>query len=119
MKLAVYFLRAEGAAIFILSILTFRVVDDGWLLFILLLLVPDVSMVGYLVNNRVGALTYNVGHTLVIPLIMITAGSYYGVLWMLVGGLIWLAHIGMDRMLGYGLKETKGFKHTHLGKIGK
>jgi hypothetical protein len=117
--MSVYTQKLEGLVIFGSALLTFDVVSGAWLAFILLLLVPDVSMVGYLLNKKVGAVIYNTGHSLVLPLLFLTFGFLYQQQLAVVAGLIWLAHIGIDRMLGYGLKEASGFKHTHLGRIGK
>jgi hypothetical protein len=79
----------------------------------------DLSAIGYLLNPRVGALTYNIGHSLIGPTLLVAiyiATTSQGVLFF---ALIWLFHIFVDRALGYGLKHAKGFEHTHLGPIGK
>ena len=116
------FQRLEGLTIFILALSTYIVGHRpgwSWLFFALLLFLPDISMLGYLRNPKFGALIYNIGHTLVTPLALITSGvlvNYTG-FWSI--SLIWLAHIGLDRALGYGLKESDGFTHTHLGRIGQ
>jgi hypothetical protein len=91
----------------------------GWGLFALLFLVPDLSMLGYLRGARVGAVAYNVVHTYVGPaLLAATAFLWLGPLWLGIA-LIWSAHIGLDRLLGYGLKLPTGFESTHLGPIGR
>src|SRR5262245_58081371 len=110
--------RSEGALIFIASIWMYHLANGNWLLFAALLLVFDVSMVGYLKNPKLGALVYNIGHSLVVPgaiavYSLVLTGSVPAWLY------IWFAHIGLDRMFGYGLKEPTSFKHTHLGHIGK
>lgn len=99
----------------------FYVVVGGfaWYWLPVLFLAFDISMVGYAVNNRIGALTYNIGHSLIGPGLLATvyiATSNEGVLFVT---LLWLFHIFVDRALGYGLKHAEGFHHTHLGKIGK
>jgi hypothetical protein len=91
----------------------------SWWWFGLLLLVPDVSMVGYLAKPDVGATTYNLGHTIVFPGLILGWYLLGGPLSALAIGSIWLAHIGLDRMLGYGLKYADDFTHTHLGPIGR
>lgn len=111
-------LRVEGLAVFALSLLLYdKLHTGGWLLFVILFLAPDVSMTGYAAGAKPGALIYDLVHTYLGPIVL--AG--YGVL--IHAGLaeslalIWSAHIGMDRMLGYGLKYATGFKDTHLGRV--
>ena len=110
-------LRLEGLAILVAAVLIYGQLGGDWLAFVLLLFVPDVSMLGYVVNARVGAITYNIGHFLALPLILgllaLAGGWLTGVLL----ALIWLAHIGLDRLLGYGLKYATEFKATHLGRV--
>ncbi|MCA9341674.1 DUF4260 domain-containing protein [Candidatus Saccharibacteria bacterium] len=91
---------------------------DWWWLFIIYPLI-DISAFGYLQNSRAGALTYNLGHSMVGPTILIALYIFSGIDWSLFIGLAWLFHIFVDRALGYGLKHTEGFHHTHLGKVGK
>lgn len=111
-------LRAEGAVVFALSYIVYAQLELSWWYW-LLILVPDVFMAGYFKSKTLGALTYNFGHSYVTPALL--AGVAYLLSWELGFGLavIWAAHIAMDRMLGYGLKTSEGFEHTHLGKIGK
>ena len=107
-------LRLEGALVLITSIFTYSLLDASWVLFAVLLLGPDAFMVGYLVGPVVGALIYNAGHTYTVPLVLgALAYSASSPLTAAVA-LIWTAHIGMDRALGYGLKEQTGFHDTHL-----
>jgi hypothetical protein len=91
----------------------------SWLLFVVLLLAPDVGMLGFLRGSRAGAALYNAFHTYVPPAILAVAGVLLEseLVWSL--SLIWFAHIGMDRLLGYGLKYPTGFQDTHLGRIGR
>lgn len=86
-------------------------------MFIVLLLVPDLFMIGYSKTSKLGALIYNIGHHYVPPLIFLGIYYVYQNPTTLVVSLVWMAHIAMDRMLGFGLKEDSGFKHTHLGTI--
>ena len=81
-------------------------------------LVPDVSMLGYLVGPRVGAGSYNAGHSYVGPALVALLGVSLYVHVLLLGACIWAAHVGFDRMLGYGLKYATGFGDTHLGRRG-
>lgn len=112
-------LRAEGATTLLVSIAAYALVGGSWWLFVGLLLVPDVTMAGYLANARVGAAMYNAGHTYTVPLVMGVAGWWLGADLVVALALSWTAHIGMDRMLGYGLKHPTGFANTHLGPIGR
>jgi len=91
---------------------------EWWWLFLLFPL-ADISALGYLQNSRVGAATYNIGHSIVGPTIFIALYITNIADWGLFVGMVWLFHIFVDRALGYGLKHTEGFHHTHLGKIGK
>ncbi len=118
MTQAIVIQRIEGLAAFVVSILLYAGTDASWWLFALLLLVPDLSMVGYLADNRAGQAVYNAAHTYAIPLVLTGVGYWFGFALLLSLSLIWLAHIGMDRALGYGLKEIAGFKYTHLGQLG-
>jgi len=118
-KLPITFLRAEGLALLVAATAVYSLQDFSWLMFVVLLLTPDLFMVGYLHDTKLGAIIYNIGHSTVLPLLL--AISYLlmsnapDVILQL--SLIWFAHIGLDRMLGYGLKHTDNFKHTHLGRI--
>jgi Domain of unknown function (DUF4260) len=106
-------LQAEGAALLGSALLVYAQTSHGWGLFALLFLVPDVTMLGYLRGPRLGAIIYNLGHSTLGPLGLCLMG------WLALPhawplGLIWLGHVGFDRMLGYGLKYGDAFKHTHL-----
>lgn len=111
-------LRVEGLAVLLLALLLYRQQGGGWVLFAVLLFVPDLSMAGYLAGARLGAAAYNAVHTYTGPLALgmlsVVAASSLGVS----VALIWAAHIGLDRFLGYGLKLPSGFRQTHLGEIG-
>jgi len=112
-------LRAEGLAVLLFSILLYAQFGRGWLFFVLLLLVPDVSMLGYAAGAHTGALAYNLVHSYVAPLLLAGAALLLDQGTALMLALIWSAHIGMDRALGYGLKLPSGFQDTHLGRIGR
>ena len=105
-------------ALLALAIVLFSWSDRSWWWFGLLLLAPDLFMVGYLRGPRLGAAVYNVGHALVWPALLLAFGIPAARPMVVAIGAIWLAHIGMDRALGYGLKLEDGFTHTHLGLIG-
>ena len=112
-------LRVESLGFFILSVWLYAVLQMSWWLFAVLLFIPDIFMVGYLKNARLGARIYNIGHSYLTPLLVLFALWLFSSPISLPIALIWLAHISMDRALGYGLKLETGFKDTHLGKIGK
>lgn len=110
-------LRLEGAALLAAAVLLYRQHDASWLLFAVLLLAPDLSMLGYLAGNRIGAMTYNVAHTTLLPIALGVTGVLAGSDLAVSLGLIWLAHIGLDRAIGYGLKYPDAFKATHLARV--
>jgi hypothetical protein len=110
-------LRIEGAFDLALSLIFFRAIQGNWLLFILLLLVPDLAMLGYLRTARLGTVCYNLAHTLAGPFLIVAYAYLTKSLWLLPYALIWTAHIGLDRMLGFGLKYPTRFGDTHLGRM--
>ena len=112
-------LKLESFAFFIATVWAYYLVGTSWWLFLVLILVPDIFMIGYLKNSKLGALVYNIGHMYVVPLLLLGTYLSFHILVLLPISIIWLAHISMDRMLGYGLKLDTGFKDTHLGVIGK
>ncbi len=109
-----WILRLEGAAVLVVSVLAYAHVGGGWPLFAALLLVPDLFMLGYLRGRRTGAAVYNLGHTYTVPIGLGLFGLVYGSTPCTLVALIWIAHIGMDRAVGYGLKRGSGFNETHL-----
>lgn len=112
-------IQLEEAALFGLGIFGFYLLPFAWWWFLVLILVPDFSMVGYLAGNKIGAWAYNIVHHRGIAIIIYFAGIYYANDIVMLSGVILFAHSSMDRMFGYGLKYEKGFKFTHLGEIGK
>jgi hypothetical protein len=111
-------LRLEGVAAFAAGLGLFGASGGNWLLIVPLILVPDVSAVGYLANPRVGAFTYNLAHSWVPGLLVLGLGSWFASPAVQLVAAILIAHVGMDRALGYGLKLPSSFKDTHLGRIG-
>jgi hypothetical protein len=110
-------LSFEGFAVIAAAIALYAMQGfNGWV-FALLLLVPDISMAAYLVNPRVGALIYNLVHFYGWPVLLGVLSLFFGWAVILQLALIWLAHIGMDRLFGYGYKYPTEFKDTHLGRI--
>lgn len=113
-------LQLESIFFFLVAVLFYNQVSGNWLLFVLLLLVPDISMVGYLKNPKTGALLYNLVHNYILALTLAIIGfTLLQNNFLTQIGIILFAHVSMDRALGFGLKEPTNFKHTHLGKIGK
>jgi len=110
-------LRAEGGIVFASSLLLYAELRASWLLFVVLVLAPDLSMLGYMLGVRFGSALYNLIHALVVPLLLIALSIFYKQLWLLPYGLIWTAHIGVDRLLGFGLKYPTRFHDTHLQRL--
>jgi hypothetical protein len=110
-------LRFEGALLLVASVVAYRQLGGSWTWFAGLLLVPDVFMLGYLFNVRIGAVIYNVGHTLIVPLIVGCVVLFARAYDLLPFVFIWSAHIAMDRTFGYGLKYPTYFRDTHLQRV--
>jgi hypothetical protein len=110
-------LRLEALCVLIATLVAYRASGAGWGTFALCFLLPDLSLLAYLMNARVGALVYNVAHSYIGPIGCLVASTLLAVPMLTTIGLIWAAHVGFDRALGYGLKYTTGFGFTHLGRI--
>jgi hypothetical protein len=110
-------LRLEGLAILVAALVLYFDQEFGWVLLVVLSLAPDLSVAGYLFGPRIGALAYDTAHTEILPTALGTAGVAAGAETATKLALIWLAHIGADRVLGYGLKYTSAFKDTHLQRV--
>jgi hypothetical protein len=112
-------LRLEGLTLFAGMTMLYAVWDGSWWLYAILFLVPDLSFAAYLAGPRLGAIVYNAAHSYMAPVAMMTSSfALASPLWLSIA-MIWMAHIGIDRALGYGLKYSAGFGFTHLGRIGK
>jgi hypothetical protein len=111
-------LRLEGLTLFAGMTLLYAVWGGSWWVYALLFLVPDLSFAAYLAGPRVGAIVYNAAHSYMAPMTLNIAGFAFASPLVLSIAMIWLAHIGIDRALGYGLKYSAGFGFTHLGRIG-
>jgi hypothetical protein len=109
-------LRVEGAVVLALSLILFSRFGGEWLLFALLILAPDLSAVGYLLGNNVGAATYNLFHNYLLPGTLAILGVLSESSLAALLALIWFAHIGVDRLFGYGLKYTT-FRDNHLLRV--
>lgn len=109
-------LRIENFLIFFTGLALFHNFSDNWLLFVLVFLIPDVSMVGYLVNKKLGAITYNLIHNYALCLFLIFFGLVFQELNLMIAASVLLSHVGIDRVFGFGLKYEE-FKKTHIQKI--
>lgn len=107
-------LRAEGALACVLALYAYHRLGAPWGRFALLVLLPDLSMLGYLAGPRVGAALYNLGHSTVTVAVACGLAGWAGAAWAMPVAAVWVAHIGFDRALGYGLKYRQGFRATHL-----
>lgn len=110
-------LHLEGVVLLTAALALYAQSGGSWWLFALLLFAPDISMVGYLANQKIGAQTYNVIHIYLLPALLAAYGWFAAAPLACQVALIWFAHIGMDRMLGYGLKYETAFKDTHLQRV--
>ena len=112
-------LRLEALGMLAIALGVYQTMGFSWGWFALLFLVPDLSLLAYLHSPKVGALAYNTFHAALLPIALLA----YALLTHTAGAeriaLIWIAHIGFDRGLGYGLKYAQGFQYTHLGIIGR
>lgn len=113
--------RIEGAGIFAAAVALAGMTQSGWPLWLwpLVLLAPDLSMIGYLAGARVGAAIYNAAHLYANGLILALLGLLTGQTGLIAAGAVWMAHVGIDRALGYGSKSVTRFQDTHLGLIGR
>jgi len=108
-------LRLDGLVLLASALVLFAATHQPWWLVPAVILLPDLFMLGYLRGTRVGAAVYNLGHSYLLPAAMSLAGAVGHHPLTLALGLLWLAHIGMDRLARYGLKYDVSFQHTHLG----
>lgn len=110
-------LHMEGLAVLVLSLYFYAHLHFSWTLFLVLLLAPDLAALGYFKNVKVGSILYNLLHTYTIPTAILIFGLLLQNNLALMLSLIWIAHIGMDRMFGYGLKYPTKFQDTHLNRV--
>jgi hypothetical protein len=110
-------LRAEGIAVFLAATLAYFALEGSPWLFLALALAPDLSMLAYLAGPRVGSAGYNAAHTYVAPLALGGAGLWLSAPLAVSVALVWAAHIGVDRAVGYGLKYPTAFRDTHLARL--
>jgi hypothetical protein len=118
MKISVLFQRLEALSMLVATLYFYHEVHGNWIVFVILWFAFDLSMLGYVLGPKVGAYAYNLGHSFMLPSLLLVLGTATHSRSLVQVVLIWFAHITLDRLLGYGLKETEGFTHTHLGLIG-
>jgi hypothetical protein len=111
--------KLEEVGLFIFGIYLFSLLNFEWWWFLVLILAPDLSMLGYIFGNKNGAFFYNIFHHRGIAVLLYILGSYLKMEFLQLIGIILFSHSSMDRIFGYGLKYESGFKYTHLGEIGK
>jgi len=117
--LPVWFQRVESAAVAALVVVAFVQLDFAWWWLLAVFLLWDLSMVGYIASPRLGAISYNIGHSYLGPAALLALTWVSDARWPAFVALTWAFHIAVDRLLGYGLKFTDRFTHTHLGELGK
>lgn len=118
-QLPIWFERAENLAVAAAVVVGLVHLHFSWWWLPALFLAFDVSTSGYLVNERVGAVSYNLTHAYVAPAVLLLGYEVSSARWCALAGLSWAFHIAVDRLLGYGLKFASGFQETHLGRIGR
>ncbi|MBI4762224.1 MAG: DUF4260 domain-containing protein [Chloroflexota bacterium] len=110
-------LKLEEFFLFGLALFLFSGLDYGWGWYALLFFAPDLSMLGYLANPRLGAWTYNLIHHKGLSVVLYALGALLSIPWLMFAGTFLLGHSSLDRVLGYGLKHEDAFQNTHLGMI--
>jgi len=110
-------IKLEELTMFLLSIYLFSLLDYVWWVYLILILTPDIGMLGYLVNTTLGATTYNLFHHKGIAILVGFLGIWWNIPELQLAGIILFGHASMDRILGYGLKFNDNFKRTHLGNL--
>ena len=112
-------IKLEEAAMFGLSIYMLNSLQAEWWWYLILIIGPDISMLGYAAGNKIGAVSYNLFHHKGVAIAVFVAGLLLPHLLLQITGIVLFGHSSMDRMFGYGLKTAEGFKYTHLGITGK
>ena len=111
-------LRLEAAVLLAGALIAYATTRQHWWLVPVVVLLPDLAMAGYVGGTRIGASVYNLAHATPVPALIIGLGWWQHRPLVLGLGLVWLAHIALDRLMGYGLKYDDHFQHTHLGMLG-
>ncbi|WP_053990907.1 DUF4260 domain-containing protein [Mangrovimonas sp. TPBH4] len=110
-------LKIEELLMFLLGVYAFYTLSYSWWWFLVLFLLPDLGMLGYLLNSKIGAITYNLCHHKAIAVALFLLGVHLNLEVLKLIGVIMFSHASFDRVFGYGLKYFDAFKHTHLGKL--
>lgn len=110
-------LHCEGGAVFAAALFAYHQLGRSWWTFLVLFLAPDLMMLGYLAGPRIGAAVYNLAHTYAIPLFLAVAADRLRSGPLAAVSVVWIAHIGFDRLLGFGLKYPTEFKATHFERL--
>lgn len=110
-------LRLEGLVAAVAAVTLYFHLGYPWWLLVVLVLAPDLSAIAYVAGPRIGAMSYDLAHTLTLPVVLATVGVVADAKLAIELGLIWIVHIGTDRAIGYGLKYPTGFKDTHLQRV--
>ena len=113
-----WLMRLEGLAIFLFALMAYQFLGFAWGFFVLLFLLPDLALIAYFRSPSAGAVVYNITHSYILPLLLFAYGFFVSSSDADRLAIIWIAHIGFDRALGFGLKYSKGFRYTHFGKLG-
>lgn len=113
-----YLLRLEGFTMFVFTLMSYEFLQFDWGTFVLLFFIPDLALFAYIAGPRAGAVCYNATHTYILPLILFATGFFRNNVDVESWAIVWMAHIGFDRSLGFGLKYSRGFRYTHLRKLG-
>jgi len=113
-----WLLKLEGLAIFLFSLMAYEFMGFAWGTFVLVFFIPDLAILAYFHSPKVGAIAYNIMHSYVLPLMLFAYGFFVSSSLADQLAIIWIAHIGFDRALGFGLKYSRGFRYTHFGKLG-
>ncbi len=111
-------LRTEELMMLVLGLYLFSLLNFAWWWFLVLILIPDVGMLGYLFGNKPGAILYNLFHHKGLAILLYVVGTYWSIPLCQLVGIILFSHASFDRVFGYGLKYNQGFKYTHLGELG-
>ncbi|AVX05217.1 hypothetical protein MXMO3_02706 [Maritalea myrionectae] len=109
-----YLLRLEGALVAGLALWAYTTYFGNWWLFAALILLPDLCLIVFLLNQKIGIRTYNVAHSYLVPAALAALGFVLAQNWLVLLAVIWTTHIGVDRLFGYGLKSEEDHKRTHL-----
>ncbi len=113
-----WLLRLEGVAIFGFALMAYEFMGFPWGFFILVFFLPDLSWPAYFHSPKAGAILYNTMHSYILPLMLFAYGFFVSSSIANQLAIVWIAHIGFDRALGFGLKYGRGFRYTHFGKLG-